>query len=264
MTIYAGTATQIVGAEGEEGLRHYLSRLRDIDPNRKANLIGADGKVWFGESNEVNDSGEIVKRTLESGTAETDFTSDDRSLGAAAVDFPDGRRFALVLQWERGTPPSLFFGSWLAYLRLGGLLLTAFMVCSLLAWYLTSPIRKLREATHKFADGDLQTRVAPQVGVALHHPFLGARGHEIRHADARRDAGRTFGAGRAVKHVLRPPEPLLREHVVQLLRMIALQRGEQLSFHPPLKIGAGLGCGHVELRRNRKGMAHVALAPRRE
>ena len=164
MMIYGGTATQIVGAEGEAGLKAYLSRLHDIEPSREVNLVAADGSVWFGSQNEVTDSRDIVSQTLSSGAAETDFSSDDRSLGASPVAFPDGRRFALVLQWDRQAPPSLFWGSTPGYLRLGGLLLTAVVLCYLLALYLTSPIRKLRLATQKLADGMLSTRVAGQVG----------------------------------------------------------------------------------------------------
>jgi len=43
------------------------------------------------------------------------------------------------------------------------LLTTAVILCYLLALYLTSPIRRLREATQKLAGGDLQTRVATRV-----------------------------------------------------------------------------------------------------
>ena len=38
------------------------------------------------------------------------------------------------------------------------------IICSWLAWHLTSPIRKLRNATQRFADGDLTTRVRPELG----------------------------------------------------------------------------------------------------
>lgn len=164
MIVYGGTATQIATAEGEAGVRTFLSRLSDLEPPREVNLVAADGTLLFGGTGVIEDSTELIGRTLTSGNAETDFSSEERSLGAAPVNFPDGRRFALVLQWERPVPQSLFFGSGLAYLRLGGLLLTAILVCYALALYLTSPIRKLREAAQKIAEGNLQTRVAERVG----------------------------------------------------------------------------------------------------
>lgn len=163
MTIYGGTATQIAHAEGESGLRIYLARLQG-EMSRKVNLVASDGALWFGEHNEILEPDEIVKRTLASGQVETDFAPEERSLGAAPVDFPDGRRFVLVLQWDRGSPPAIFWGSGVGYLRLAGVLLAGIIMCWLLALYLTSPIRKLREATNKLAEGDLSTRVADRVG----------------------------------------------------------------------------------------------------
>lgn len=164
MIVYAGTATQIAAGEGEAGVRTFLSRLKDLEPPREVDLVAEDGTVWFGQSEDLNDSRELIARTQASNTAETDFSLEERTLAAAPVRFPDGRRFVLVLQWERTSPPSLFFGSWLGYMRLSGLLLTALVVCYLLALYLTSPIRKLRSATRKLADGDLTSRVASSVG----------------------------------------------------------------------------------------------------
>ena len=128
MTIYAGTATQIAHAEGEAGLRTYLDRLQG-QMSRKVNLIASDGSIWFGEGNEIADPSEIVAKTLANGEVEADFTPEERSLGAGPVSFPDGRRFVLVLQWDRGSPPALFWGSGLGYLRLGGVLLTGVVLC---------------------------------------------------------------------------------------------------------------------------------------
>ncbi len=164
MTIYGGTATQIVGAEGEPGLRTFLTRLKNLEPPRQVSLVGPNNVLWSGDPIVSKDVNDLVDKTLASGQVETDFSTEERTLGAAPVDFPDGRRLVLIFQWERSAPPSLFWGSTAAYGRLIGLLLTAIALCYLLARYLTSPIRKLREATNQLADGDLQTRVIPRLG----------------------------------------------------------------------------------------------------
>ena len=164
MIVYAGTATQIANGEGESGVKAFLTRLRDLEPPREVDLVAADGNVWYVTKEEIEDVRELIGRTLTSRTAEVDFSSEDRSIGAAPVDFPDGRKFVLVLQWERTGPPSLFFGSWIGLFRLSGLLLTGLALCYLLALNLTSPIRKIREATRGLAAGDLKTRVLPQIG----------------------------------------------------------------------------------------------------
>ena len=164
MLIYGGTATQIAAAEGEAGLRTYLARLRDVEPPREVGLASADGAIWFGSENVIADSKDLIARTVASNNAETDLSTDERSLGAAPVTFPDGRKLVIVVQWDRPAPQALFWGSQAGYLRLAGLLLTAVLVCFALAKYLTSPIGKLRTATQKLADGDLSSRVVPMVG----------------------------------------------------------------------------------------------------
>ena len=164
MLIYGGTATQIINSEGEEGLRTFLTRLKNLEPPREVDLVSEDGKVWFGTNEEIEDSQELISRTLSSDDAVVDFSPNEKALGAAPVTFPDGQKYALVLQWETPRAPSFFFGSWWGYLRLAGMLLTGVVFCSLLALYLSSPIRKIRHATQKLADGELTTRVADKVG----------------------------------------------------------------------------------------------------
>jgi two-component system sensor histidine kinase CpxA len=163
MSVYAGTATQIAAAEGESGLRVFLTRLRDVEPPRKVDLVETNGSLWFGDSGQMAGSADIVNRALASGVIELQ-ADEERALGAAPVSFPDGRRLVLVIQWDRQAPPALFFGSTTGYLRLAGLIGTAIIACILLALYLTSPIRKLRVAANTLADGDLATRVAAKIG----------------------------------------------------------------------------------------------------
>ena len=164
LTVYGGTATQIVNVEGEAGLRNFLNRLRDLDTRRPMSLLAQDGSVWYGEPIDSPRAQELIERTLASGEIETHFSPEERSLGAAPVDFPNGKRYVLMFSWERQPPQSLFWGSTPGYVRLAGLLATAVLLCYLLALYLTSPIRKLREATNKLAAGDLSTRVASRIG----------------------------------------------------------------------------------------------------
>ena len=103
-------------------------------------------------------------------------------------------------------------------------------------------------------------RIAPQMGGRFHHLALGPAWYEIRHPNPCRQAGRTLGTRRTVQHVLTTPEALLGQSVIQPLRMFALQRREQLALHPPVQIGTGLRCRHIELGRNRQGMAHLGFA----
>lgn len=163
MTVYGGTASQIAAAEGEAGLRIFLQRLKDIESSRKISLVGPDGTVLFGDEADAA-AVDLSARALTSGQVETDFLSEERTLGAAAVTMVDGHRATLLFQWERQPPASLFWGSRAAYTRLGGILLVAIVLCYLLAQYLTSPIRKLRQATNTLADGNLETRVTPGLG----------------------------------------------------------------------------------------------------
>jgi two-component system sensor histidine kinase CpxA len=164
MQVYAGTATQIAASEGESGLRTYLERVRDTDPPRDVNLVASDRKVWFGTEDSITNADDVVGRVFATNSLDTDTSSDDRTVGAAPVSFADGRRFVLLVQWERQPAPSLFWGSTPGYMRLGGLLLTSIILCYLLALYLTSPIRKLREATQTLSKGELETRVANRLG----------------------------------------------------------------------------------------------------
>ena len=98
--------------------------------------------------------------------------------------------------------------------------------------------------------------VAAQRAGPLEDAALRPGGGEVRNPDAGGQAGGTFGAGGAVEHVLAAAEALLGQRVVQLLRMLPLERGEQLPLHPAREIGAGLRGRDVELGGKGKGMAH--------
>lgn len=160
MSMYAGTSKQIYDSQGENGLREYLTRIRDSEVIKEIDILDADGRGRIGDLTEFKDFESVMTRARKSGSTEIDVARDEFALGAVPVRFADGKSFLLVVRWSAPRTPSLFFDSWLGYARFGGLLLTAIIVCSGLAAYLTFPIRRLREATQKLAAGDLKTRVA--------------------------------------------------------------------------------------------------------
>lgn len=86
---------------------------------------------------------------------------------------PSGRKYIVAVRFRApGVRPSLFPPS-----RIAAMILTAGVVCYLLALYLTSPVKKLKTAVQAFAQGNLDARVSPQ---------LGNRGDELA------DLGREF------------------------------------------------------------------------
>jgi two-component system sensor histidine kinase CpxA len=159
MGIYGGTAEQIAATEGDEGLRQFLARVSDADPSRSVALVAADGSTLFGDNEQFAGARDVAARAAATGGVEFDSSAEDKVFGADPVRLPGEKPVVLVIRWERSPAPSLFFGSTVGYLRLGGLLLTALIVCYLLTKYLTSPIRKIRNATQRLAQGDLKARV---------------------------------------------------------------------------------------------------------
>ncbi|MEP6946092.1 MAG: ATP-binding protein [Acidobacteriota bacterium] len=163
LSVYSGTSVQIYNNAGDSGLREYLTRLRDIETTKEIDIIDENGRAMMNDLTETSDFQNVIEKARTSDTAEIDVSPNDSALGAIPLRFADGKPVILVVRWSGPRAPSLFFDSWLGYMRLAGLLLTAAIVCSALALYLTAPIRRLRVATQKLAGGDLKTRVATTV-----------------------------------------------------------------------------------------------------
>lgn len=161
--IYADTAAQIYAGEGEKGLVAFLDRIRKLETISEVDLIGENGKAWLSEGVEADSYRDIVAKTLASDTVEIENLQ-DTALSSRKIVLQGGEQYALLIRWERPRMMPFFGESPLRYLRYGGLLLTALLLCWALARYLSSPIGKLRRATQKLADGDLSARVADQVG----------------------------------------------------------------------------------------------------
>jgi signal transduction histidine kinase len=159
LVFYGATAEQIYASSGQAGLMQYMSRLKDNATIQDVDLLDADGNLVFGQREGIHDFDSMVAKADAASGPEIDVNTSDAGLGVIPVNLLDGRRMVLAVRWAPPRAPSLFFDSWLGYMRLGGLVLVALFVTYMLAAYLATPIRKLRNATNRLADGDLHTRV---------------------------------------------------------------------------------------------------------
>lgn len=164
MGIYADTAGQILASQGIEGLRRFTSRLREGTTITEVDVVAGNGTILFADVDDVGEYKALIDSSLASGNVELELNAPDSALAARSFTTRPGENYVLIVRWSRPQPVPVFGESQLRYLRLTGLFLTAIAVCYALASYLSWPIRKIREATQKLAEGELSTRVAERVG----------------------------------------------------------------------------------------------------
>ena len=162
--IYAATARQIYDNEGENGLLGFLQQVRDAETIEEIGLVNQNGEISY--LNNINQ--EVVRRlasqSFSSDAVETETQQPEAIYAAKTFTRGNGEKYALLVQWDRPRPTPFFGEARYSYMRLLGLILTAIAVCYIFARYLSSPIVKLSEATKQLAAGNLQTRVAPEIG----------------------------------------------------------------------------------------------------
>lgn len=154
------TAAQIYEAEGVEGLNSYLLRSSQA---QRVNAVGFfdHEKQPVGGTVKTEEFGTLFDEAIKSGQPEF-LRLEDKTLVAKTVKLRSGAEYIYALELKRFQAPPFFTSRLL--LQILTVVLTAGIVCYALALYLTSPITKLRRATQKFAEGDLQTRVGESVG----------------------------------------------------------------------------------------------------
>jgi two-component system, OmpR family, sensor histidine kinase CpxA len=156
------TAMQIFENEGERGLEEYLNRIRNPE---RVNAIGFfDGNLNQIAGGEIStEARQLLPVALASDTVEFKRLP-DQTLAAGKVQDKKGATYIYAVQYKR--PPQTTLSTELTNRipQILAVILTAGLVCYGLARYLSSPIGKLRKATQKFAEGDLQTRVGAEVG----------------------------------------------------------------------------------------------------
>lgn len=160
---HAETVGAILDKDGIAAAERFLDRLNEFEPIHGVALIDADGRALINKG--LGDpASPIIRRAFASGFPEADFSPGAETVVASPVTLSNGRVVVLAAHWSRPLPLPFLGEPRVRYLRLLGLLLTAILVCYVLARYLSAPIVKLSEATREFAAGDLATRVGPKIG----------------------------------------------------------------------------------------------------
>ena len=156
------TALQIYEKEGRNGLEIYLNRIGNTERVSGIGFFEQNGKQIAG-TEISSESKELLQTALQSETVE--FTRlPEQTLAATKISDGKGANYVFLIQYKRPPQTTLLGELRNRYLQILVLILTAGLVCYGLARYLSSPIGKIRKATKRFAEGDLQTRVGAQIG----------------------------------------------------------------------------------------------------
>jgi two-component system sensor histidine kinase CpxA len=187
-------AVNVYEKSGPEDLAKFLTRLRDIT-SFNLYLLNSQG-VGLNSSDLPDGANALVQKALSADTVQVANLA-TQPLVAKKLMGGDHRVYVVMMQIPRGMNHFAAEMSHTFLLRILAALLASAVVCLLMARYLTAPIRKLKSAVRRLAQGDLHVRVAEG---------LGRRNDEIA------ALGRDFDAmaGR-IESLLKAQERLFRE-----------------------------------------------------
>ncbi len=156
------TAVQIFENEGKQGLEEYLNRISNPE---RVNAVGFfDGNLQQVAGNEISpEARNLATAALASDVVEM-HRLPEQTLAARKIKSKTDENYVYVIQYRRPQQTTLLTEITNRIPQILAVIFAAGLGCYGLARYLSSPIGKLRKATKKFADGDLHTRVAPEIG----------------------------------------------------------------------------------------------------
>lgn len=158
MTVYTETAKQIYDNEGKDGVQRFLQTIKNTHTNRNICLVAKDGNCF--EEFKENKSTETIKSAFETDQLVNTIVDNEYNYLAKRFTNAQGENMVLIMRLDAPRQPLPFGPDWITrIIRISTILLTAALVCYLLVQYLVKPIVKLREATQKLANGELDTRI---------------------------------------------------------------------------------------------------------
>jgi signal transduction histidine kinase len=251
LSLMGSTAQKAAETYDREGPAALAGYLKEFEQNNGIDsiLLNDQGVELSGHAVPAGWA-ELASRAAKSGIAQFNVSS-TALVVAQQVVTPQGHRYLYVSRLPR-TPPSFNFRA--LALRLIVVSLIGGLFCYGLARYLTTDIRKLRETTHEFADGNLAARVGTklvkrrdeiaQLGrdfnlmaerlqsmVAAQHRLLGDISHELRSPLARMSVAlelarkRSSAEARSALDRIEREAETLNEMIGQLLSLTRLESG---------------------------------------
>ena len=167
---------------------------------------------------------EMAVRVLDSGRIESQRFREGPLIAAPEWDSA-GRRYVFVVAFTQGPIDFVLADPSALLRRVSAVVLTAAVVCYALARYLTAPIRRLRAATRRLAEGDLAVRVGPLAG--HRRDELGELGCDFDFM-----AERLESAVVTQRRLLRDISHELRSPLARLSVALELGRGQQAVGAP--------------------------------
>lgn len=161
ISLYGRSAADQWERGGQAALAAYCAELKQ--KLRLDSVLFDSGQAELSGRPAPTGAEEMAARVLDSGQADTQRTADGPRVAVPACDSA-GRRYAFVAAPTGGPFDDLLADPSRLLQRLGAVVLTAAVVCYALTRYLTAPIRRLRAATRRLAEGDLAARVGPLAG----------------------------------------------------------------------------------------------------
>ena len=161
LVMFGTTAAEKYEREGKGALSDYLDLL-----GRTARIRGY---LFDAVGNEVSgraatpEKKEIAQR-LSAAKEETFSKAGQTGIVARKVVAPSGKQFVMLGEVQRPINVLMPFSLHFLWTESVAMLLTAGVLCYLLARYLSSPVVKLRAATQRLAAGDLSARVGAANG----------------------------------------------------------------------------------------------------
>jgi len=171
LNLYAESAVQVYDSEGPQAFEQFVNRSLK-EAGTEIELFDGDGKSLTSPT--PTDASSVASEIKQTQQHISHVTALGRMTWGRPVVAPSGRVFIFVTRLRqpyvfRGLPP------W----GIGLSILAAGVISYLLALYLTSPVKKLKSVVQSFAEGNLDVRVAPQLGGR--HDELADLGREFDH-----------------------------------------------------------------------------------